>query len=242
LSKKDTLYAGGMPHADFVFDDKVAAVFEDMINRSVPGYATIVSTVGTLSARFAQADSNCYDLGCSLGATTLAMRHAIETVPCRIIAVDNSPAMVDACRKALAADRGTVPVELQCADILDLDLENASVVVMNFTLQFIQPALRDDLIARIHRGLLPGGVLILSEKLRFEDPLLDGLFIELYHRFKEQQGYSKLEISRKRTALEKVLVPETIRVHEARIRKAGFSTFDLWFQCFNFAAMIAVKT
>jgi tRNA (cmo5U34)-methyltransferase len=132
-------------------------------------------------------------------------------------------------------------VRLRCADILDVDIHNASMVVLNFTLQFIPLAQRDVLLQRIAQGLRPGGMLILAEKIHFEDAALNALFIDLHHRFKEQNGYSQTEISRKRAAIDNVLVPETLRAHEQRIRTAGFSSFAVWFKCLNFAAMVAVK-
>ena len=242
MSDRDTLFASGLPNEHFVFDEKVAAVFPDMINRSVPGYATIIAMIGTLSAEYAQPASVCYDLGCSLGAASLSMRHNIRAENCAIVAVDNSAAMVEGCRQAVERDSAMLPEDVRCEDILDTPVNNASMVVMNFTLQFVKPEVRDELLARIYEGLLPGGMLILSEKILFEDSALNDLFIEMYHRFKEQQGYSKLEISRKRAALEKVLIPETIAAHESRLQKAGFETFDVWFQCFNFASIVAVKS
>jgi tRNA (cmo5U34)-methyltransferase len=242
LSDRDTLFASGLPNEHFVFDEKVAAVFPDMINRSVPGYATIIAMIGTLSAEYAQPASICYDLGCSLGAASLSMRHNIRAENCAIVAVDNSAAMVEGCRQAIERDSALLPVAVRFEDILDTPVNNASMVVMNFTLQFVKPEARDELLTRIYEGLLPGGMLILSEKILFEDSALNDLFIEMYHRFKEQQGYSKLEISRKRAALEKVLIPETIAAHESRLKKAGFETFDVWFQCFNFASIVAVKS
>jgi tRNA (cmo5U34)-methyltransferase len=241
MGNKDTIYQGGGPVAPFVFDDKVANVFTDMINRSVPGYATIVAMIGALAERYAQADSLCYDLGCSLGAATLSLRHHIKADGCRIVAIDNSPAMIERCESVIAADSSAVPVELRCADILDVEIANASVVVLNFTLQFIALAERDALMRRIAAGLRPGGMLIVAEKIHFEDAALNALFIDLHHRFKEQNGYSQTEISRKRAAIENVLVPETLAAHEQRIRSAGFGSFAVWFQCLNFAAMVAVK-
>jgi tRNA (cmo5U34)-methyltransferase len=241
MSSRDTLYQQDGPVAAFVFDDKVAAVFTDMINRSVPGYGTIVSQIGTLAERYAQAGSTCYDLGCSLGAATLAMRRQISAPGCRIVAIDSSAAMIARCRALLDRAPGTVPVELLCADILTADIHDAAVVVLNFTLQFIPLEQRAGLITRIHAGLRPGGMLILSEKIHFEDAGLNTLFIDLHHRFKEQNGYTQTEISRKRAAIENVLVPETLRMHEQRILGAGFSSCAVWFQCFNFASMVAVK-
>jgi tRNA (cmo5U34)-methyltransferase len=238
---KDTLYQQDGPVTDFVFDERVAAVFTDMINRSVPGYGTIIAMIGTFAERYAQPHSLCYDLGCSLGGATLAMRRQIKAAGCGIVAIDNSPAMIARCRDILDREGGSVPVTLQCADILETDIRDASLVVLNFTLQFIAPELRADLIRKIHEGMKPGGMLVLSEKIHFEDAQLNALFIDLHHRFKEQNGYTQTEISRKRAAIENVLVPETLRAHEARIRGAGFGSFAVWFQCFNFASMVAVK-
>jgi tRNA (cmo5U34)-methyltransferase len=241
MGNRDTIYQSEDPVAAFVFDDKVAAVFPDMINRSVPGYGTIVSMIGTFAERYGQPDTRCYDLGCSLGAATISMRHHLTVPGCRIVAVDNSPAMISRCKELLDSDKSPVPVDLVCADIQDIEITNASVVVMNFTLQFIAPERRATLVRKIADGLRPGGMLVLSEKIHFEDPALNQLFTDLHHRFKEQNGYSQTEISRKRAAIENVLIPESLRVHERRLRESGFGSFAVWFQCFNFASMVAVK-
>lgn len=241
MSQRDTIYQNDDPVSAFVFDDKVAAVFADMINRSVPGYASIIGMISTFAERYVQPSSRCYDLGCSLGAATLAMRHGIAAEDVEIVAVDNSAAMIDRCAVVLQQDGGKVPVQLQCADILQTPIENASMVVLNFTLQFVPVAERQGLIERIAKGLRPGGLLVLSEKIRLVDQGLDELFIDLHHRFKEQNGYSKTEIAKKRAAIENVLVPETLRTHETRLLSAGFTSCAVWFQCFNFASMVAVK-
>lgn len=238
----DKLYADPLAQVSrFAFDQKVVDVFPDMIKRSVPGYATIINMIGDLAERYARADSRCYDLGCSLGAATLAMRHRIHAANCDLVAVDNSPAMIERCRQVLAADSAEPEVELVCADIQQVRPERASVVVLNFTLQFVAPAERQAVLETIAEGLLPGGVLILSEKVAFEDRLHDELMIELHHNFKRANGYSDLEIAQKRSALEQVLIPETLVTHRDRLRQAGFTSVDVWFQCFNFASLIAIK-
>ena len=242
MSGKDRIYA--RPHGeveDFTFDDSVAAVFPDMIHRSVPGYATIVSTIGQLAARFAQPGSRCYDLGCSLGEAALAMKRRIHVPDTRVVAVDNSPAMVARAREHVGAFRSEVPVDLICADMEDPVTEAASVVVLNFTLQFIPVERRLALLERIHEGLRPGGILVLSEKIRFPDPEQDALNIELHHDFKRANGYSELEISQKRTALENVLIPETLETHRARLAEAGFASAEPWYQCFNFMSLVAIR-
>lgn len=240
--QKDAIFAEPLAHIqDFRFDDQVADVFPDMIQRSVPGYQTIIQTIGKLSSRFQQAGSNYYDLGCSLGAATLAMRRNITVANSRIIAVDNSSAMVERCERHLQAFRSEVPVEVKLADIRQQTIENAAIVVINFTLQFLPKEDRNTLINRIYQGLKPGGLLILSEKFINHDPITNDLLVELHHDFKRANGYSELEISQKRSALENVMKPDTLPEHQQRLKQAGFPSQTLWFQCFNFCSMVAIK-
>lgn len=239
---KDTIYADPLREAGlFTFDENVARVFPDMIKRSVPGYTTIVAMTGLIAQRYASPGSRLYDLGCSLGASTLAMRQNLRSEDCRIVGVDNSQAMLERCRNIIDTDTHETPVDLLCANLENVVIEDASVVVLNFTLQFIPLAIRDEVIQRIYAGLRPGGVMVLSEKLTFEDPHLDELNIDLHHEFKRANGYSELEIARKRAAIENVLRPETLATHKRRIAEAGFSSCDVWFQCFNFASLVALK-
>ncbi len=239
---KDNIYLYDGDLDGFVFDDRVAAVFTDMINRSVPGYALIVKMISVLAERYAQKNTTLYDLGCSLGAVTFLLQQ-LKLEGASVIAVDNSPAMIERCKSSIAQtdNAENLLLEFRCEDILLTELSNASVVVLNFTLQFIAPEKRDDLIKKIHDALVPGGILIISEKIVFTGQEKNELFIELYHQFKQANGYSELEISRKRSALENVLIPETLEEHKKRIKSAGFSVFEPWFQCFNFTSMFAVK-
>lgn len=242
MTQKDAIYKTALDNiANFAFDDKVAAVFPDMIQRSVPGYNTIIAMTGVLAGRYAQTASICYDLGCSLGASTLAMAQNLTETDCRIIGVDNSSAMLSRCQQLIDQSDYPTPIELICNDINAVEISNASVVVLNFTLQFIPVEQRQALISRIANGMKKGGILILSEKIVFEDPHLQALNTDLHHSFKRGNGYSDMEISQKRTAIENVLIPETINSHEQRLQTAGFSSIDVWFQCFNFASLVAIK-
>ncbi len=229
------------PIAPFKFNEEVVQVFPDMIERSVPGYGFILPLIGLIADRYSQPHTNIYDLGCSLGAAAFAMAHYLQRPGCRIIAVDNSQAMVGRLRELLAVNTPRIPIEIILADIRDCEIERASLVVLNFTLQFISPADRDVLLRRIYQGLQPGGAVVLSEKVVFADGEWHGRVIDLHHDFKRANGYSELEISQKRTALENVLIPETIEQHQARLHQTGFSTAELWFQVFNFASMLAIK-
>jgi tRNA (cmo5U34)-methyltransferase len=224
----------------FRFDEQVAAVFTDMIARSVPGYDLTLKMIGVIAAHFAQNDSCCYDLGCSLGASTLAMRHRIPD-NCWIVAVDNSLAMAQRCQDTVQRDPAGPRVDVLCADIQHITITNASMVTLNFTLQFVCASQRLSLLSAIHRGLNPGGALILSEKIALSGDGEQKLFESLHHDFKRTMGYSDLEIAQKRAALDQVLLPDTVDTHKERLHLAGFREVYTWFQCLNFASWLAIK-
>lgn len=243
MSKTDNIYNKPLEQVGgFSFDEQVVQVFPDMIKRSVPGYEKIIHTIGMITQRCAIDHSNLYDLGCSLGAATLSMRRGLNNKNgCRIIAIDNSEAMVERCQQHIHAYKSEIPVSVLCDDICNIKIENASVVVLNFTLQFLTPEKRLNLLTNIYNGLLPGGVLVLSEKFVFDDPLSQQLLIDLHLDFKRSHGYSELEISQKRSSLENVLISDTVEQHYARLQQAGFTHNNLWYQCFNFGSIISIK-
>ena len=220
---------------DFEFDDAVADVFPDMIRRSVPGYSTMLSMIGQCAHQFSVAGTNLYDLGCSLGAGSLLLDQHAAT-DCRVIAVDSSEAMVT---RLQGQQLNRTDVVLQ--DIRETEIRNASVVVLNLTLQFLPPAERSDLVQRIADGMNAGGALLLSEKVCFDSPEQQDLMTQLHHEFKRSHGYSDLEIAQKRTAIENRLIPETLETHVTRLEEAGFRTVTPWFQCFTFASILALR-
>lgn len=240
-SKRDNIYAGVERPGGFVFDETVAEVFTDMISRSVPGYRTTLTTIANLAAQHVQPDSRVYDLGCSLGAASLAVSAALDSTEtaCEIVAVDTSDAMLKRWRDE--ADQSPVPIRQVQEDIRTVPLSRASMVILNFTLQFVPLDEREALLRRICNGCLPGGCLVLSEKVEDPEQENNAQLIKLHHDFKRAHGYSELEISRKRAALEAVLIPETVATHQERMKRAGFARSFLWYQCFNFVSFVAFK-
>jgi len=242
---EDRIYTTDEGSEPFRFNDKVAAVFPDMLRRSIPGYAASIEAIGSLAARYVRAGTNCYDLGCSLGAATLAMRQGIREPCCRIVAVDVAPAMIERCREIVAtADRECAPeteVDVVESDIRDIDIHNASMVVLNYTLQFLGLEDRDALLRGIAQGMNEGGLLVLSEKVVDENPAMEELLVDLHHEHKRRNEYSALEVSRKRAALENVLVPETVAAHRDRLASAGFAHSAVWLRYFNFVSIIALR-
>jgi len=225
---------------DFAFDDAVATVFPDMIRRSVPGYETVIPLTGLIAARHLEslpvtaANPRIYDLGCSLGATTLAIVRQLGSGPAEIVAVDNSPAMIDRARAAIVDAR----VNFRLADIRTLELEPAAVVLLNYVLQFVPPEDRVTLLEKIRAALVPGGLLILSGKIRFEDPAEQAFHEAAHLDFKRANGYSELEISGKRTALENVMIVDSEPEHRRIFAAAGFGNVRKWYQCLNWASFL----
>lgn len=240
-SETDRLFQGPGPgRAEFRFDEAVARVFPDMLRRSIPGYSTLLHLIGVLANRTVQEETAVYDLGCSLGAVSLSIRHALGPRHARMIAVDNSPAMVERCRELLGADSGLCPIEVREGDILTMSYEPSSLVVLNFTLQFVPQKERADFLKRISQSLVPGGALVLSEKTRDEDPWTEETHRDLHDAFRQSNGYSQMELGRKRESLERVLVSETKERYEQMLSDAGL-IFTPWFQCLHFVSWLAKK-
>jgi len=246
-TNKDQIYrtdkaASPTKLGSFVFDARVASVFNDMISRSVPGYQQILEMLPTLTRQFRVANSNYYDLGCSLGAGMLAISEGLEQVPGHIIGVDNSIAMIEQAERNLTViDSEKSHYSLLEKDLLNVDIESAAMVLMNFTLQFIPLSLRDELIDKIYTGLLSGGILVLSEKINFDNDKTNNALIDIHHQYKADQGYSQMEIAQKRDAIENVLIPETLETHITRLRHSGFSVVTPWVQNLQFISILAIK-
>lgn len=236
----DKVYAGKRPRVDdFVFDRQVAAVFPDMIARSVPGYQFIIDMTGIIAARHARPGCNIYDLGCSTGASLLSAHARIDDSSVNFIGVDFAAPMLEKCRANLDGVSDPDRLRLVHGDVRDARIENADAVILNFTLQFIAPDDRLDLLRRVYAGLNPGGAVVIAEKVKFEHAGDAELQQELHEHFKAANGYSDLEIAQKRAALENVLVPDTAAAHLARLKQAGFARALRWFQAFNFCAFLA---
>lgn len=272
-SNRDQIYRHKKAEiGDFKFDDGVADVFDDMIVRSVPGYEMTIAMLPILVRRFAVANTNLYDLGCSLGKGTFAIQNAAPTSSV-VFAVDSSEAMTTRLMESLrrrdriAAKRSPpksgsaasepatsgpkessqtlsnsfAQVNVLHQDILETSLTNSSLIVLNFTLQFIPVEKRDALLKHCFDALIEGGALLLSEKTKQQNLSEQALISDLHHDFKRDQGYSDLEISRKRDAITKMLIPETINEHRDRLKGAGFQTIAVWMECLGFTSLVAVK-
>jgi len=236
---RDQIFNSQSDIADFRFDESVVAVFDDMVKRSVPGYEAMIQMIGLLTRTYGKDNSNYYDLGASTGATTLVMALNNKCINTHFIAIDNSQQMVSQCRQNLGDKVDNL--EVICSDINDICIENASIVVLNLTLQFIDIDKRADLIQKIYNGLNPGGALIISEKVHVDDKNEQARLTGLHMDFKRANGYSELEIANKRQSLENVLLTENCKTHLKRLSECGFNTSTCYFQCLNFASFLSVK-
>ena len=231
----DRLFDSPRRVADFAFDESVADVFADMIQRSVPGYETVTPLTGLLAARHIPAHGRCYDLGCSLGAATQAVLQAVGDTPCTIIAVDDSAAMLDRAGRNLRAPAARI--RWQRSDVRAVEIEAADAVILNYTLQFLPQEDRLPLLRRIRAGLQDTGILLMAEKIEASPYLADA-----HIDFKRANGYSELAISQKRAALENVMRIDALDTHVERLRTAGFAAVEVWFRCLNWASFAAFPT
>ena len=226
----------------FDFSTKVAEVFDDMVERSIPGYHQILNNIDLLVQQFAQTNSSLYDLGCSTGNTLLHIFPHLKHFSLKVKAIDNSQAMLEKCKKKLLTlTNPSMDLSFECQNIENILIKQASIVILNFTLQFIAPQNRHIVLKNIFEGLQTKGILILSEKICFHNTTLQKHITQLHHQFKKQQGYSQLEISQKRSALENVLIPDTYLTLCKRLKKAGFIHFTVHFQQLNFVSLVAFK-
>ena len=237
----DRIFSEPQRTTDFTFDSRTAGVFDDMVGRSVPFYDEIQRMTTELAADFAVPGTNLYDLGCATGTTLVALEPFVDP-GVRFVGIDNSAEMLDKARLKLDALPSQRERALVVGDLHDeLHIENASVVILTLTLQFVRPLHRERVIQAIADGTNSQGCLILVEKLTETDTLFNRLFIKYYYDMKRRHGYSDMEISQKREALENVLIPYHLEENEALVRRCGFTKFQVWFRWYNFCGMIAVK-
>lgn len=241
MDKDDIFRAKRDLTEDFQFGRDTALVFDDMLDRSVPFYAELQRMMGEIAADFAVPGTRLYDLGCSTGTTLLELDRVVAPGVV-FVGVDSSPDMLERARQKLAGQGFSRPCELVCGNLdHGLDIADASVVVMNLTLQFVRPLRRDRLLADIANGILGNGCLILVEKVLGQDSTLNRLFIKYHYDFKKRNGYSELEIAQKREALENVLIPYRFEENRELLLRNGFRACEVFFRWYNFCGIVAIK-
>ena len=236
---RDNLFNKQSDIADFRFDQDVVKVFDDMVRRSVPGYDSMIQMIGLIARMYGQDNTNYYDLGSSTGAITLSIALNNKSKNNQFFAIDSSKEMIEQCEKNL--HNKVDNLQAICDDINQVKINSASIVVLNLTLQFIDVNLRSNLIKKIYDGLESGGILIISEKIHFDDAVTQNQITKLHMDFKKENGYSELEIANKRQAIENVLITETKEQHLNRLRDCGFVETSCFFQCLNFVSFLSVK-
>ena len=229
----------------FEFNAQVADVFDDMVSRSVPFYKEVLQMSAELAKEFYQPNTMIYDLGCSTGAIVPLLENEFGDIHFAYTGIDSSQEMVlrsQAHIRSPGFKPGATKVEFQCADITAVDFKSPSVIISNYTFQFLKPLARRTLLRKIYAALSPSGCLIVSEKCLEDSADMSRVFADRHHAMKERQGYSKLEIAEKRDALENVLIPFRVSENIEMLHEAGFSPVSIFFKCYNFASFIALKS
>jgi tRNA (cmo5U34)-methyltransferase len=222
----------------FEFNEEVASVFDDMISRSIPGYENILDLTQKALLEYVK-EGTITDIGCSTANLLIALSQKTKDKNIKLIGVDDSESMLQIATKKAAAYEADI--EFLCLDAINSDLPSSKAFVANFTLQFIRPMIREELVQKIFDSLEAGGIFLFAEKLISEDKKLNKFLIDSYHEYKKERGYSELEIMRKREALENVLVPYSEDENKTLCAKAGFYHVETLFKWCNFALFIALK-
>lgn len=222
----------------FEFDEEIAAVFDDMLKRSVPFYEEAMALTKRFALAYLKPGGRVYDLGCSTASTLLDIERDLRA-EAELVGIDNAHSMLEQARRKLRVYGSKIVLEE--GDILAFDYRPAQVFISNYTLQFIRPPVRETLIRKLFDALEPGGVFIFSEKVVTQEKRLNKLMIDGYYDFKKTQGYSEYEIMQKREALENVLIPYTEEENRAMVTRCGFAHCETIFRWMNFATFIAVK-
>ncbi len=240
-SREDKFFAKAQQNiAPFDFNQDVADVFDDMVQRSVPFYKEIHSLIVDLVSRYYQEGHKVFDFGCSTGTTIRLLEHFFsqKQKSIQFVGVDMSAPMIEKAKEKCANVR---EVDFLNEDMTTVNLEGAQIVILNYTLQFLKVEKRQAFLEKIYNALPTGGILILSEKIRSPLPIMEECITDLYYDFKRRQGYSELEISQKREALENVLIPLTPKEQTVMIEDAGFDQVEMLFRWYNFASYLGIK-
>lgn len=242
LADSDTVFLETRKASDFQFNQEVAHVFDDMVSRSVPYYEEMQRMTVELVGDFARDGTNIYDVGCSTGTTLALIDAQIGATKSTLVGIDNSNEMLAKAEQKLKKIGLAHPLQLECKDIQqDMKIENASVVTMLLTLQFVRPLYREKIMQTIANGINSGGCLLMIEKITSRDTTFNRLFIDHYYAFKRRNGYSDMEIAQKREALENILIPYRLEENIDLLKGAGFGTVEVFFRWYNFCGIVAMK-
>lgn len=240
ISHNDDIFAGRHYPKPFAFNHEVAEVFDDMVQRSIPLYRDVTRFTADWVLHFYQTGTSIIDIGCSTGTTTHHIAQRLEQAA-HFLAIDSSQAMIDRAEEKLADLPSHHQLTLSCSDVMTVALPKSSAVIINYTLQFLPVAQRNTLLQRIFDSLVPGGILLISEKVRLNSPSFQELSTRLYEQFKEKQGYSRTEIEKKKEALENVLIPFTEDEHRHALKQSGFAHVESVMKWNNFMTLVAMK-
>jgi tRNA (cmo5U34)-methyltransferase len=222
----------------FEFDEEVASVFDDMLNRSVPFYKENLNLQIDILKEFLNDNDKIIDLGSSTGTFLIELAKK-SNKNLNLIGIDNSKAMIK--RAKSKAKAFGVDIKFIESDFLEYNFSNANVITANYTIQFIRPLKREKLIKKIYNSLNNNGIFLMSEKLITSHKKLNKVMIDKYYEFKKKMGYSEYEIAQKREALENVLIPYTMEENIEMLKEAGFKEVEILFRWNNFATFIAFK-
>ena len=240
-SERDILFLQGAWPKPFAFNEEVVRVFDDMISRSIPLYREVMLCAVQWAKAYDQPHARILDLGCSTG-TLLELIGRFFSHRASLIGIDNSQAMLDQAQKKLEKTAEQHEILLHRQDAIEADFTGCDVIFMNYTLQFLPIPQRLAILSAAHQGLKEGGLLFLSEKVHSAVPVIQEVITRQYEAFKERNGYARMEIARKKEALEQILIPLTLDQQREMLCDAGFLKHEILLKMHGFTTFVAIKS
>ncbi len=224
-------------NAHWNFQGKTVDNFENHIKKSVPFYEEGHELIVQISDYFIKNDSICYELGCAVGKLSykLSCRHKNKNA--LFIGIDIEKDMIAKAKKSYQNPN----LKFIQHDINTINFKSADMFVAYYTIQFIHPKFRQELINNIYKNLNWGGCFIMYEKVRANDARFQDIFTGLYTEFKLSNGYTPDEILSKTRSLKGVLEPFSSNANIDMLKRAGFVDIISIQKYINFEGFLAIK-
>jgi tRNA (cmo5U34)-methyltransferase len=222
----------------FTFNEDVANVFDDMLNRSIPFYIDNLKLNAKILSKYIKDGDKIYDIGSSTLNFLLYFEQNFN-IKAKLIGIDSSKPMIIKAKSKIKAYNSNI--NLIFGDIENITIEKSQAIISNYTLQFIAKDKRSKVIDKIFNSLNKNGIFLISEKVISNNQKLNTSLIEIYHNYKQENGYSTTQIEKKKEALENILVPLSLDENISMLKNAGFKEVEVLFKWANFSTFLAIK-
>jgi tRNA (cmo5U34)-methyltransferase len=219
------------------FGGKVPNKFESHIAKSVPLYLEGHQIIVRLSDYFLKEESVCYDIGCSTGNLLNKISQHTNKKKIKLYGIEKEKSMY----KYASSKIKEKNIKFINKDFRSIATKKSDLIISYYTLQFINPSIRQNILTKIFKTLNWGGAFIMFEKIRGNDARFDNMLNSLYLDFKEDNKLSVKDILLKSKSLRGVLEPFSDSGNLGLIKRAGFKDVQTIMQSLCFKGYLCIK-